>query len=257
MNEEIKTTSKLLYDASEKRTHNSRSDLNLRIEVLKVMEILPWASKRHIQLWIRGVPADGVVPKRDSGIEVAIKALEDEVKLKSETYRKGRPDKAYTRRRKINIEEIPSYLENAECLVRYKVASPGAVVKSENDFKRLALGAVPEGAFLHPNGTLVLLEYSTENDWNKTRRLMKKIVAYRKCLEKIREAYGAKTACVLFIVDVDRERIARFADEFSTKATENDLFYFTDYETFKRVEMGQTRNAEIYYFVDGKEYSLC
>ncbi len=138
-------------------------------------------------------------------------------------------------------------------MVRIKLSGGDPI--SERDFR--GFGVVPEGAFGYQlKGTLLLLEFSTKRDWKKTRRLTRKIIAYRKHLSKIRQAYGL-IPFVVFIADVERELVARLAEELSASAQEEDQFYFTDYETFKKVEMGQARNAEIYYFVDGKEYSLC
>ncbi len=84
MNDNTKTTSILLYQAPKKRVHLLRSDLKLRVRVLEAMEVLPWASKRHIQLWIRGE-----APKRDSGIEGVLKQLVADGKLKTTTIEGG------------------------------------------------------------------------------------------------------------------------------------------------------------------------
>jgi hypothetical protein len=251
MKADTETTRKILYAAPKKQVLNEEriGDLKLGMKVLEVMEILPWASKRHVQLWIRGE-----APKRDSGIEGALKQLVDRKKLKTVTIGNG-PQLAYTRRRVINEEEVPHFLGNSECLVRMKLASPEALVISEKELKGQRFGVIAEGGFHYPNGALLLLESSTKRDWKKTRRLERKITAYRKSFKKIKEAYGA-TPFVLFVADVDRELVARMVAEFSTRAQEEDLFYFTDYETFKKVEIGEARHAAIYYFADGKEYNL-
>jgi hypothetical protein len=250
MKANITLTPKILYEAKKAAVPYLRSDLTLRTQVLGAMEVLPWASKRHIQLWVRGE-----APKRDSGIEGTLLQLVDEEALRAVTYKSGFRDLAYTARKKINKYEIPHYLANSECLARFKVAGDALPI-SENELKGQRFKVVAEGGFFYPNrGTLLLLEYSSARDWKKTRRLTRKIAAYRNHIGKIGEAYGA-TPFVLFVVDVDRELVARLVDELAVTATDEDPFYFTDYETFKKVEMGQARNAEIYYFMDGKEYSL-
>ena len=86
-----------------------------------------------------------------------------------------------------------------------------------------------------------------------------KLASYRRTLDKIEEKFNAK-AMVVFVLEVDRGVVERWAGLLRCAPSDGDTFpdpfFFTDYETFLKVPFGQAIEAPIYFWVDGKEYSL-
>ena len=122
----------------------------------------------------------------------------------------------------------------------------------------------------YPNRKLLLFEFSTEDNFERTNLMKGKINAYQRHLEKIEEKFQAK-ATVLFVIDMPRGTVESFVGSLKREVGsaggvppplyEGDSFplnpfFFTDYKTFLNVPFGQQMAAEIYFWHDGKEYSL-
>ncbi len=85
-----------------------------------------------------------------------------------------------------------------------------------------------------------------------------KLQAYDRNLEKIEKKFNAN-AMVVFVLDVPKgvverfvlgERLAGSGKSFIGK------IFFTDYETFKKVPIGEQLTAPIYFWNDGQQYPL-
>jgi hypothetical protein len=141
---------------------------------------------------------------------------------------------------------------------------------AENEF--YGQGCVPEFGIKYESRNLLLLEFCTKDNYKHSGVMRGKISAYRRHLPKIEKKFGAR-AFVVFVIDIDRDTVARFVDYLASTAGQReagslrfapaegdrfplDPFYFVDYETFIKVEIGCHIEAEIYYFMDGKVYNL-
>ena len=92
-----------------------------------------------------------------------------------------------------------------------------------------------------------------------------KLTRYKNNLSKIETKVG-RSINVLFIVNIERGAVRRFVARMKPLLDEpviSDLtseerypFFFTDYETFKAVPIGESLTAKIYFWHDGKEWRL-
>jgi hypothetical protein len=137
------------------------------------------------------------------------------------------------------IENIEHGLGVTEGLVRFWRSDMTAEIIPSRFFR--GMGNVPEWGMKFDDG-LLLYEFCTRS--NVYARLKKKVETYPQSLYKIEEKFG--NAYVLFVCDVTREYVKNFE-------LKPDWAMFTDYETFKRVPIGEQLTAPIYFWCDGKE----
>jgi len=251
---------------------------------IEAAQVFHWFTKEQIILWFLGIV------KRHRRTESVLLKLVRKGKLRSVKFGKRL---VYTvpRRTKgklpVLVKEKESYepqvtetaitgrnkivhgLGCTECLVRLYRAKPDGAIIAERFF--YGLGAVPEWGIRYPNEKLLLLEYSTEDNFGRTNLMKGKINAYLRHLEKIEDRFQAK-ATVLFVLDVPRSTVKDFvgslerdvgsvADGDQSALYGGDRFplnpfFFTDYKTFLGVPIGAQLNAPIYFWTDGKEYPL-
>jgi hypothetical protein len=92
-----------------------------------------------------------------------------------------------------------------------------------------------------------------------------KITRYKKYLPAMEEKVGRKLT-VLFVIDVDRIKVKEFVGRMQNLLAEPVFpdfsgdarfpFFFTDYNTFKSVPLGNALKLRIYFWHDGKEWRL-
>ena len=254
------------------------------VRYIEAAQVFHWFTKEHITLWFLGFL------KRHRRTESVLLKLVQKGKLRSVKFGKRL---VYTvpRRTKgklpVLLKEKAGYepketeeaikqknkiehgLACTECLVRFFLSRTDGEIIAERHFYRL--GVVPEWGIRYPNRKLLLLEYSTEDNFERTNLMKGKINAYIRHLEKIEEKFEAQ-AIVLFVIDVPRVKVEGFVDTLKREdgsgaagapaaLYEGDRFplnpfYFTDYKTFLGVPIGQQLAAPIYIWFDGKEYPL-
>lgn len=251
---------------------------------LEAAQVFHWFTKEHIILWFFGVLV------RHRRTESVLLRLVRKGKIRCVKFGKRL---VYTvpRRTKgklpVLVKEKPGYepkvteaaiagrnkiihgLACTECLVRLYRSRPDGVIIAERFFYGLG-GVVPEWGIRYPHGKLLLLEFCTESNFHHSTTMKGKINAYIRYLEKIEEKFQAK-AIVLFVIDVSRDSVEGFVGTLRREdgsaggvpppLHEGDRFplhpfYFTDYQTFLGVPMGQQLTAPIYFWTDGKEYPL-
>ena len=251
---------------------------------LEAAQVFHWFTKEHIILWLLGFLT------RHRRTEDVLPILVQKGKLRCVKFGK-RLIYIAPRRTKgkvpVLVKEKPCYepkvtetamkqknkiehgLACTECLVRFFLSRTDGEIIAEKYFYRF--GVVPEWGIRYPNGKLLLLEYSTEDNFERTNLMKGKINAYIRHLENIEERFQAK-AIVLFVIDVSRERVKEFvntvkredgsvADGDTSALDEGDRFpldpfFFTDYQTFLGVSIGEQLTTPIYFWIDGKEYPL-
>jgi len=251
---------------------------------IEAAQVFHWFTKEQIILWFLGIL------KRHRRTESMLHRLVRKGKLRSVKFGKRL---VYTvpRRTKgkqpVLLKEKASYqpkvtetaiagrnkvlhgLACTECLVRFYRSRIDGEIIAERYF--YGLGAVPEWGIRYPNGKLLLLEFSTEDNFRRTNMMKGKINSYIRHLEKIEEKFQAK-AIVLFVIDVPRVTVESFVGSLRREVCSVadgdasalyggdsfplDPFFFTDYQTFLSVPIGQQLAARIYIWIDGKEYPL-
>src|SRR5687767_5269776 len=146
---------KILYERRNMATDYSRSEQKevISVSVRKFLDVAHWATKRQIQLYIRGA-----APPRDGPIEKALLRMEKGKKVRVVQY-KVTDQKCYALPRKTKnfnpLDQVRLYhgLACTECMVRLYRSNTKCEVIPERAFR--GLGSVPEGGILYPQGSLL------------------------------------------------------------------------------------------------------
>ncbi len=191
------------------------------------------ATRRHYRLWFTGED------KQVKRINVMLPLLVCENKLYVYKYGKF---KLYVvpriDQRNGNLTNIEHELACTECLVRFHRSNMDANVISEKEFR--GLGVVPEWGIKFDK-KLLLFEFCTLANFEKSGLVRNKVLRYQDSFDLIKEKFKAEPH-VLFVINVDQERIERFVDKLKPLPE----FYFCDYETFLKQEIGYQLKAKIY-----------
>jgi hypothetical protein len=208
---------------------------------LEAAQLFHWAVREHYVAWFTGRF------ERHRRTEVMLPRLVKKGKLVAVRY--GNHLVYSTPRRKSGL--IDHGLGCTEGLVRvWRSRMDGAIIP-ERFFR--GYGSVPEWGIWYPPGKLLLYEYSSQNNFEQARIVKTKITKYQTNLPELKNYFAAEKATVLFVIDITRERVKNFID----REKPDGPFFFTDYETFKNVPLGEQLNAPIYFWGDdGKEYSI-
>jgi hypothetical protein len=233
-------------------------------QIMDWAEGFHWADKPQFQLAIHGV-----APKRQRRMEIDLRRLSKAKKLRTVQYGKKLVYALPRKTRKMDEFEIMSKIRHGlactETLVRFYRARTEGVIIPERLFR--GCGSVPEWGIKYPNNNLLLCEFSTKSNFLYTELMNGKINAYTRNLSKIEEKFDAK-AVVVFVIDVPRDTVKRYVGSLNgrtardaARRAEGDSFplnpfYFTDYQTFLSVPLGQQDTAPIYFWKDGKEYPI-
>jgi len=160
----------------------------------------------------------------------------------------------YSVPRRTKGRKLPSIEHGLGCtegLVRFHRARPDGLIIPERFFR--GFGIVPEWGILFPEERLLLFEFSTADNFYRCGLLKNKIIGYRQHLEKIESKFKGQ-GLVLFVVDIPQAVLRRFV---AKVVPTEEPFYFTDYERFKQVPIGDQLKAPIYMWGDdGKHYPL-
>lgn len=231
---------------------------------IRASQVFHWATKRHYQLWFTGQDK-----KRHRRSESVLLRLVKKGKLRSVQYgskliytipKKGRMDEF------AGLTKVVHGLACTECLVRFWRSNMNGIVVPERFF--FSLGSVPEWGIIYPNGKMLLFEFSTKSNFFFSGMMKAKLASYSKHLEKIEEKFNAK-AVVVFVLDIPRSTAERYVGSLNGMSARSaplrlegdtfplDPFFFTDYDTFKDVPIGNQLYTPIYIWgVDSKQYKL-
>jgi hypothetical protein len=113
-----------------------------------------------------------------------------------------------------NTADIKHGLISTKCLLRFKSAKEGEFIP-ESFFRAINLGSVPEWGVIYGD-KILLFEYSTADNFRRTRLMKKKIETYRKVLPKFHD-YFEKEPIVLFLFNADEYRVKYFCQIFLSK----------------------------------------
>lgn len=151
-----------------------------------------------------------------------------------------------------------SHLEHdlicTKLMIRLGAHDEGAVV-SELFFleEKEQFRCIPDWAVLYPSMVL-LCEFSTADNFRRTRLMCKKLKAYRQYLSRFTD-YFENDVSVLFILDAPKHKMKHFIQK---HVVLNDtIFYFTNLETMLSVPKAELLTSPFYIWGgDGQEYSL-
>jgi hypothetical protein len=128
-------------------------------------------------------------------------------------------------------------------------------------------GIVPEGGLRYSieRNTMLIFEYSTHSNFTHGGVMKSKITRYKKYLPDMEKKVGRKLT-VLFVIDVERMKVKEFVGRMQNILSEPIFpdfsgearfpFFFTDYDAFKAVPVGDALKAAIYFWHDGNEWRL-
>lgn len=216
-------------------------------DYLKAAQLFHWAKKEHYQMWFTGNL------NRHRRTEVMLPRLVQKKKLVAVRY--GRSF-VYTVPRRVRYKgeyrKVDHGLAVTEGLVRFCRSRMNVCVIEERYF--YGLGAVAEFGLLYPNDKMLLYEYCSRDNFERTSRMIGKVVAYERNLEMILAKFNSKTGIVVFVIDISPGRILSFLKRLGRPEMP---FYFVDYQAFKNVPTGEQLTAPIYIWgKDCERYPL-
>ncbi|MAU01488.1 MAG: hypothetical protein CL608_30475 [Anaerolineaceae bacterium] len=186
-----------------------------------------WAAEHHLLLFTQKDMAEWLTGsrRRKKFIEKQFPQLVTEKKLKAVRFGK----KLVYRLNHPHLRNSTSHLEHdlmcTKLIIRFGVQEIGEIV-SELFFleQKKLFGCVPDWAVLYPN-MVMLCEYSTADNFRRTKLMRGKLKAYRQHLFRFID-YFDNDVSVLFIFDAPRHKVKQFVLD---NAVPNDRFaYFTD-----------------------------
>ena len=228
-------------------------------DVLRAVRMFRWVTRSTLELYFAGAE------KRMKILETSLPALERGGRLFSERHR---GEKVYSIARKENVKPVSMDHEIAcaDILVRlWRCRMEEGEIVPERAFR--GFGIVPEGGirYLEDRETMLTDEYTTRSNFTHGGVMKSKITRYKKYLSEM-EAKFQRIITVLFVIDIERSKVKEFVlrmrpilDEpvFSVWAGSSlNPFFFTDYQTFKSVPIGEALTARIYFWNDGNEWRL-
>jgi hypothetical protein len=249
----VEQTHGLLF-ASASRSANMKVYAIPQEKYLEAAQLFHWATKEHYIVWLTGEL------KRHRRTEIVLPRLS---KKWASTKTRGRSLFAtrygkrlvYACPRKVrnpkHILKIAHGLGCTEVLVRLWRSKTTAIPVEERHFTKF--GCVPEFGLWYPTGKMILAEFSTQNDFDFSNKMVSKLTAYRKHLVEINARFKTDSM-VVFVIDVPRDRVLQFVLGVMPAHLP---VYFVDYETFKSVPLGGQLCAPIYIWgEDGCAYPL-
>ena len=212
-------------------------------DYLNASQIFHWATKEHFKTWFTG--KFGVRHRRT---EVMLPRLVRKKKLVAVRHGRCLVYAAPRRMRRENeVRKIEHGLAVTESLIRFWFSDRSATIIDERFF--YGLGAVPEFGLKYPSGKMLLFEYCSLNNFERTSRLASKIYRYSLSIRDINQKFNANSL-VLFVVDVPKARLINFQIKYGGSSSS---CYFTDYQSFLSVPFGEQLTAPIYYWADDLE----
>lgn len=228
-----------------KRTKRSTPMITQK-QYMQAAQVFHWATQEQYNIWFTGSN------KRSKRTEVilprlvkkgALIAIKLDKKLVYACHRKSRRPGYYFK--------VEHGLGCTEGLVRFWRSDMNAEIIEERHFR--GCGSMPEWGLRYDSGKMLMFEYCTDDNFNRSNGLTGKLVAYHKTMVTINQKFHSN-GFLVFVCDVSRKRLSSFL---ARKIPVEIPAFFTDYETFKSVPIGQQLSAPIYLWgEDGLPYPL-
>jgi hypothetical protein len=172
-------------------------------QILEAVKLFRWVTRKLLVLYF-------------SGVETRIKALEELLpRLEREervfaVWHRG--EKVYTPSRKNKV--LPVSLDHeiacTDLIIRlWRCRMEEGEIFPERAFR--GFGIVPEGGirYSEARGTMLIFEFCTESNFNHGGVMKSKLTRYKKYLPEI-EAKVNRSVTVLFVIDIEREKVKQF-----------------------------------------------
>jgi hypothetical protein len=236
-----------------------------------------WVTRLILALYFWGMS------KRTKALEKLLPQLERGGRLFSEWHR-GEKVYSIARKEKVKPVSMDHEIACADILVRlWRCRMRESEIFTERAFR--GFGIVPEGGirYSEERKTMLIFEYCTRSNFTHGGVMKSKITRYRQYLPAM-EAKFQRSITVLFVLDVDRNKVKEFVGRMagllnepvfsgfvgSLSREDGSLagaradgdrfpllpFFFTDYQTLKSVPIGEALTAKIYFWNDGNEWRL-
>jgi hypothetical protein len=246
--------------AGRNREKMGRHSMITAADILSAVKMLRRVTRAVLVLFFGGDV------RRIKALEKLLPALEREGRLFSERVER---EKVYSIPGKANERPVSLAHEIACALIlvllwRCRLMEDREIVP-ERAFR--GFGIVPEGGIRYSaeRKTMLILEYSTRSNFAHGGVMKSKITRYKKYLPDL-EAKFKRYVTVLFVIDTERHKVKEFIRRMQKILDEPVMsgldgspeypFFFTDYQTFKTVSVGQALTAKIYFWNDGNEWRL-
>jgi hypothetical protein len=243
-------------------------------DVLRTIRLMRVVSRSTLEMYFVGAE------KRIKALEVMLPALERTGRTFSERHE---GEKIYWISRNDNAKPLSMQHEKAcaDILVRlWRCRMQEGEIVPERAFR--SFGIVPEAGirYSEERNTMLIFEYCTNQNFTHGGVVKSKITRYLKYLPQMEKKFERKIN-VLFILDVERVEVRKFVERMGRQFGDFDgteergvgsvggfaassggdefplnPFFFTDYQSFKSVPVGQALTAKIYFWYDGKEWRL-
>lgn len=224
-------------------THHNQSTILLAAE-----HHLLWFDQKDMAEWVTGTR------RRVNAIEKYLPRLVERKKLKAVRYRK----KLVYRLNHPHLRNSTSHLEHdlmcTKLMIRFGAQETGEIV-SELFFleQKKLFGCIPDWAVLYPN-MVMLCEYSTSDNFRRTRLMRQKLRSYRRYLDRF-TGFFENDVSVLFIMDAPRHKVKQFTE--ATIVSTDTFFYFTDLASVLQVPKAKLLTSPLFIWGgDGQAKSL-
>jgi hypothetical protein len=251
-------------------------------DVLRAIRLLRWVTRFILVLFFGGEV------KRIKALERLLPTLERDGLVFSD-WHKG--EKVYSIARKKRVKPVSMEHEIACALIlvllwRCRWMEECEIVQ-ERAFRGFDIVAESGIRYSEERRTMLIFEYCTRSNFKHGGVMKSKITRYKKHLSEM-ETKFKRNITVLFVIDIERSEVKDFVDRMSRLLSVNDFsdfdgsekreagsdavgvttasaegdrfpfdpFFFTDYQTFKSVPIGEALRTKIYFWSDGQEWRL-
>jgi hypothetical protein len=213
---------------------------------LQAAQVFHWATQDHFTLWFTGST------KRYRRTEAVLPRLVKKGSLVATKYGKKM---VYACPRRVRqpgfFLKVDHGLGCTEGLIRFWWSDMRAEIIEERFF--YGCGSVPEWGLRYESKKMILFEYCTADNFNRTNVIKSKLAAYQNNLETINRRFKVDSI-IIFVCDVPRDKITKLV--LDNKPIGLPAF-FTDTEMFTRISIGKQLEAPIYIWgEDGLAYPL-
>jgi hypothetical protein len=249
----------ILYLSSWPKSVEMTTYFYTKDEYLEAAQVFHWATKENYVMWFTGSTerhhrTEAILPrlaKNHANKEMRNRSLYSTPYGKRLIYICPRK-----KRKSSKLYKVDHGLACTDCMVRFarSIGEPVQDMAKKVVEERLyrGCGCIPDFGVWYQK-KMLLVEYSTEDNFEQHNVIKEKLAAYRSHLYMINEKFN--TTCILvFVIDITRRKLEQFVKEEMPIGLPA---FFTDYTTFKTVPIGKQLSAPIYIWgEDGKTYPL-
>ena len=213
---------------------------------LEAAQLFHWATKEHFVLWFTGRSdrhkrSEVVLPRLVKRGQLIAKRFGKRLVYAAPRYGKS----------KLEYPFLEHGLGATEGLVRFWRSDMDSTIYPERLFRGGDI--VPEWGIKNADGKLLLFEFCTRSNFYKAGNISSKVARYEKNFADFLMRYGGEPI-VLFVVAIQKSELEGW---FRKNMPIGERFYFTDYESFLSVPIGEQLITDIYIWgADGNYYPL-